>query len=60
MNEKQRADFARKRECNFAIALDGVGRFRVNAFQQQMKSGMVLRVINTKIPDIETLDVPPV
>ena len=58
MNELQRKDFLKKSECNFAISPDGIGSFRVSAFRQQGKAGMVLRVINTTIPKIEDLAVP--
>jgi twitching motility protein PilU len=43
MNDKQAAEFERTKECNFAISPAGIGRFRVNAFMQQGKVGMVLR-----------------
>lgn len=45
MNDKQAAEFERTKECNFAVAPAGIGRFRVNAFVQQGKIGMVMRVI---------------
>src|ERR1017187_3889363 len=35
MNEVQRAEFAKEMECNFAISVPGVSRFRVNVFVQQ-------------------------
>ena len=60
MNDKQAAEFERTKECNFAIAPPGVGRFRVNAFIQQGKVGMVLRVIPQILPTIESLGVPTV
>ena len=60
MNDKQAAEFERTKECNFAIAPPGVGRFRVNAFIQQGKVGMVLRVIPQTLPTIESLGVPSV
>lgn len=60
MNDKQAADFERTNECNFAIAPAGVGRFRVNAFVQQGNPGLVLRVINTTIPNFDELGLPPV
>src|SRR3982751_3384343 len=41
MNEAQRAEFARELECNFAISIPGVSRFRVNVFMQQRCVGMV-------------------
>jgi twitching motility protein PilU len=58
MNDKQVADFERSKECNFAIAPPGVGRFRVNAFVQQGKVGMVLRVIPMSVPTIDSLGMP--
>ncbi len=60
MNDKQAAEFERTKECNFAISPPGVGRFRVNAFVQQGKVGMVLRVIPQTLPTIDRLGVPPV
>lgn len=57
MNDYQRKEYLSKSECNFAIAPE-FGRFRVNAFRQQGRAGMVLRVINTKIPKLEDLGVP--
>jgi twitching motility protein PilU len=60
MNDKQAAEFEAKKECNFAIAPAGIGRFRVNCFIQQGQVGMVLRVITTSIPNFEDLKLPPV
>ena len=60
MNDKQVAEFERTKECNFAISPPGVGRFRVNAFMQQGKVGMVLRVIPLSVPSIDGLGVPQV
>ena len=60
MNDKQAAEFERTKECNFAISPPGVGRFRVNAFIQQGKVGMVLRVIPQILPTIASLGVPSV
>ena len=58
MNEQQREDFARDRECNFAISAKSVGRFRVSAFYQRNQAGMVLRRIETRIPEIDELGLP--
>ncbi|MBV8247536.1 MAG: PilT/PilU family type 4a pilus ATPase [Comamonas sp.] len=58
MSDKQVADFEHTKECNFAISPAGVGRFRVNAFMQQGKVGMVLRTIPTTLPTIDGLGVP--
>ncbi len=60
MSDKQAADFERTKECNFAIAPASIGRFRVNAFVQQGKIGMVLRVIPATLPTIDGLGVPSV
>src|SRR5690606_19420768 len=46
------------KECNFAISPQGIGRFRVNAFVQQGRVGLVLRTITTTIPRIEDLGLP--
>ena len=58
MSDKQAAEFEAKKECNFAISPSGLGRFRVSAFVQQAKVGMVLRTITTQIPTIEELGLP--
>ncbi len=60
MSDKQMAEFERTKECNFAIAPPQIGRFRVNAFVQQGKVGMVLRVIPTVLPTIDSLGMPQV
>ncbi|RYF80771.1 MAG: type IV pili twitching motility protein PilT, partial [Comamonadaceae bacterium] len=60
MNDRQTAEFERTKECNFAISPSGVGRFRVNAFVQQGKVGMVLRTIPNKLPTIDGLNMPQV
>lgn len=58
MSDKQAAEFEATKEANFAISPGGIGRFRVSAFVQQGKVGMVLRTITTAIPKIEDLKVP--
>ena len=60
MNDKQAAEFESTKECNFAISPPGVGRFRVNAFVQQARVGMVLRTITTEIPKFDELGLPTV
>ena len=60
MNDKQSSEFERTKECNFAISPPSVGRFRVNAFIQQGKVGMVLRTIPAVLPTIDGLGVPQV
>ena len=58
MNDKQAAEFERTKECNFAIAPQGIGRFRVNAFIQQGHVGLVLRTIPQIIPTIDSMHLP--
>lgn len=58
MSDDIRVEFEDKREANFAISQRNIGRFRVSAFYQRNWPGMVLRRINTEIPDIDTLDLP--
>ncbi len=60
MNDKQAAEFEATKECNFAIAPSGIGRFRANAFVEQGRTGLVLRTINAKIPSFEELHLSPV
>ena len=58
MNDKQAATFEQTKEANFAINPAGLGRFRVSAFVQQGRIGMVLRTITTTIPKFEDLGLP--
>ena len=60
MSDKQAAEFERTKECNFAISPPGIGRFRVNAFVQQGKVGLVMRVIPSKLPTIDDMGLPQV
>ncbi|TXL68262.1 PilT/PilU family type 4a pilus ATPase [Zeimonas arvi] len=60
MNDKQAAEFEAHKEVNFAISPSGIGRFRVNAFMQLGRVGIVLRTINTEIPSFEQLQLPAV
>jgi twitching motility protein PilU len=58
MNQRQRDEFAKELECNYAISLPGVARFRINVFVQQQHTGMVIRTIPSQIPSFETLALP--
>jgi twitching motility protein PilU len=60
MNDKQASEFEATKECNFAISPADIGRFRVNAFMQQGRIGLVLRTITTAIPKFEDLGLPTV
>jgi twitching motility protein PilU len=58
MNERQKEEFTKDLECNFALSLPGVARFRVNVFMQQQNVGMVVRTIVNQIPDFPELGLP--
>lgn len=58
MNEKQRQEFEKEWECNFAINVPHVSRFRVNVFKQQLQIGMVIRTITSEIPTFQKLKLP--
>ena len=60
MNDKQRHEFEATNECNFAISIEGLGRFRISAFVQRDSAGMVLRRIQTEVPSSEDLNLPPI
>ena len=59
MNDKQWAEFEKTNECNFALSLDGVGRFRVNCYVQRGSVGLVARHIVTEVPTMDGLGLPP-
>ena len=58
MNDKQAQEFEATKECNFAINPPDIGRFRMNAFVQQGRIGLVARPITTQIPTFEDLSLP--
>ncbi len=60
MTQAQREEFQKTHECNFAIDMENIGRFRVNAFYQRNQIGMVLRRIEMSIPTFDKLTLPPV
>lgn len=60
MNDRQLKEYEATKECNFAVAPRGIGRFRANAFIQQGFCGLVMRVIETDVPNIDKLGLPEV
>lgn len=58
MSDKQAAEFDATRECNFAISIPNLSRFRVNAFVQRGSVGLVFRTITSLIPTLEELGLP--
>ena len=59
-SEKQWQAYIDTKGQNFAITLEGIGRFRINIFTQQQRCGMVIRVITTEIPDFDKMNLPPI
>lgn len=60
MNDEQKEIFKRELELNYSIQSKSNTRYRVNAYHEQGRVGLVLRRINTEIPTVEELDLPPV
>lgn len=60
LNDQQRKAYEEHYELDFAIAITGVGRFRVNAFLQNRGESIVFRTIPEKIPLLEQLNMPPI
>jgi twitching motility protein PilT len=60
MSPAQKETFKRENEVDFAYSVPGLGRFRCNAFMQRGSIGLVFRVIPTRIPNIEELNLPPI
>ncbi|HWG86083.1 MAG TPA: ATPase, T2SS/T4P/T4SS family, partial [Deinococcales bacterium] len=58
MNEKQQRNFEERKDIDFAFALSGLGRFRVNAFMQRGSVGGVMRLIPTEVKSVEEMNLP--
>lgn len=58
MTEIEKEDFKNNKECNFAIALPNISRFRVNALVQRGSAGLVVRIIPNDIPSFADLHLP--
>ena len=60
MREDQQQEFREKHECNYAMASEELGRFRASAFVQRGKCGLVVRRIQSDIPTVDELGLPPI
>lgn len=60
MDNKQAEEFFNTNECNFAISLAGVSRFRINAMVQRGAVALVCRVITSDIPEFDKMNLPPI
>jgi twitching motility protein PilT len=58
MNDAQRKHFEETLECDFSFEIQGLARFRVNAFNQNRGAGAVFRTIPSKILTLEQLNCP--
>lgn len=58
MDERQIKEFEDTMECNLAVSIKGVGRYRVNVFRQRGEVSMVIRTIKTTIPPLDELNMP--
>src|SRR5438034_8335344 len=58
MTNRQKQKFKETAELDMAYGVAGLGRFRVNVFQQRGNVGLVLRVIPTKIRALDELCLP--
>ncbi len=58
MTDNQQREFEHSLELNMALALNGLGRFRVNVYKQRGEVAMVVRYIKNEIPSIEALHLP--
>lgn len=58
MNDSQKKEFERDKECNYAIETSVAGRFRASALYQRGKIALVLRRIKSEIPTLEELQLP--
>lgn len=60
LNPRQREEFAERKEIDFAIGVQGLGRFRTNIFHQRGTLGMAFRAIPVEVPSLENLSLPAV
>ncbi|WP_078121771.1 PilT/PilU family type 4a pilus ATPase [Thiosocius teredinicola] len=60
LTDEKLKHFEEHGEVDFSLSYKGIGRFRGNAFRQRGEAALVLRHINTDVPTVDTLGVPPV
>jgi twitching motility protein PilT len=60
MNDTQRKTTRSRSKCDFSFEIQGLARFRVNAFNQNRGAGAVFRTIPSKILTLEQLNCPPI
>src|SRR5881296_3954302 len=60
LTERQAREYEEEMELNTAVALEGIGAFRISAFRQKGSPAVVVRYIPGTIPPLDTLGLPPV
>ena len=60
MNQVQVQEFERGLECDLAVDVGMLGRFRLNVYQQRGEVSVVVRHVKSKIPTLEQLNMPPI
>lgn len=60
MDHDQLTTFQNTQECNFAYHILGLARYRVNVFMQRGTPGMVIRAVQTEMPNFASLHLPPI
>ena len=60
LRKDQQEDFQKHHECNYAMSSENLGRFRASAFVQRGKYGLVVRRIQSEIPTVDELGLPPI
>ncbi len=60
MNDEQLEEFNKNKDLNYAVQSRSNTRYRVNAYHDQGRVGLVLRRINQVIPTVEVMSLPPV
>ena len=60
LRKDQQEDFQKHHECNYAMSSESLGRFRASAFMQRGKYGLVVRRIQSEIPTVDELGLPPI
>ena len=58
MTDKQQKTLEAELECNFALSVPNLGRFRINVYYQRGQPGVVVRFLKSRIPDVEDLNLP--
>lgn len=60
VTEHQHHDFLEKGELDFSYGIQGISRFRINAYKQRGTVSMAVRVIPTTVPDLDQLGAAPI